>query len=100
MTKEGVGNNQKDMQTLVHEKENKESDGVDDQDENADDLHGESNHRNEPLPCGGKKTLRKIAKINGNLWNVSVFEVKNNACVANLIIIVIDAVIILKRAII
>ena len=51
MTKEGVGNNQKDTQTLVHEKENKESDGVDDQDENADDLCGESDYRNEPLPC-------------------------------------------------
>ena len=80
MTKEGVGNNQKDMQTLVHEKENKESDGVDDQDENADDLCGESDYRNEPLPCGGKKILRKIVKTNGNLWNVSAFEVKNNAC--------------------
>ena len=30
MTKEGVGNNQKDTQTLVHEKENKESDVIDD----------------------------------------------------------------------
>ena len=39
------------MQTLVHEKENKESDGIDDQDENADDLCGESDYRNEPLPC-------------------------------------------------
>ena len=42
---------QKDTQTLVHEKENKESDGVDDQDENADDLCGESDYRNEPLLC-------------------------------------------------
>ena len=24
--------------------------------------------------------LRKIVKTNGNLWNVSAFEVKNNAC--------------------
>ena len=55
MTKESVSNNQKDMQTLVHEKENKESDGVDDQDENADDLCGESDCRSEPLSCGGKK---------------------------------------------
>ena len=55
MTKEGVGNNQKDMQTLVHEKENQESDGIDDQDENTDDLCGESDYRNEPLSCGGKK---------------------------------------------
>ena len=47
-----------------------------------------------------QKTLRKIVKINGNLWNVSLFEVKNNAHVANLIIVVIDTVIILKRAII
>ena len=45
MTKEGVGNNQKDMQTLVHEKENQESDGIDDQDENTDDLCGESDCR-------------------------------------------------------
>ena len=47
-----------------------------------------------------QKILRKIVKINGNLWNVSVFEVKNNAYVANLIIVVIDTVVILKRAII
>ena len=80
MTKEGVGNNQEDMQLLVHEKENKESDGIDDQDENADDLCGESDCRNEPLPCGGNKILRKIVKMNGNLWNVSAFEVNNNAC--------------------
>ena len=26
-----------------------------------------------------QKTLRKIVKINGNLWNVSAFELKNNA---------------------
>ena len=64
----------------MNEKENKESDGVDDQDENTDDLCGESDCRNEPLPWGGKKTLRKIVKMNGNLWNVSVFEVKNNTC--------------------
>ena len=24
--------------------------------------------------------LRKIVKTNGNLWNVSAFEVKNNTC--------------------
>ena len=50
------------MQTLVHEKENKESDGVDDQDENTDDLCGESDYRNEPLPCGGKKITNQTTK--------------------------------------
>ena len=39
---------------MVHEKENKESDGVDGQVVNADDLCGESDYRNEPLPCGLK----------------------------------------------
>jgi len=64
---------------LVHEKENKENDGIDDQDEIIDNLCGESDCRNEPSPCGGKKMLRKIAKTNGNLFNVSAFEIKNNA---------------------
>ena len=66
---------------MVHEKENKESDGIDDQDENTDDLCGESNYRNEPFPC-------------------SLTMHSKNQRMANLIIIVIDAVITLKRTIV
>jgi len=65
----------------MNEKENKESDGVDDQDENTDDLCGESDYRNEPFPC-------------------SLTTHSKNQRMANLIIIVIDTVIILKRAIV
>ena len=65
----------------MNEKENKESDGVDDQDENTDDLCGESDYRNEPFPC-------------------SLTIHSKNQRMANLIIIVIDTVIILKRAIV
>ena len=62
----------------MNEKENKESDGVDDQDENTDDLCGESDYRNEPFPC-------------------SLTMHSKNQIMANLIIIVIDTVIIEGR---
>ena len=65
----------------MNEKENKESDGVDDQDENTDDLCGESDYRNEPFPC-------------------SLTMHSKNQRMANLIIIAINTVITLKRAII